>query len=84
MRWGQQTYVLLDAGASADAVELVKAARELTKRRVPPVLDAWLFAAEAEVRAAVLDKAGAPGGERDGATCRSRWGKRIEQRPART
>jgi tetratricopeptide (TPR) repeat protein len=54
---GQQAYVLLDAGASTDAVQLVQAAQQ-PSRSYPPVLSAWLSAAEAEACAAIHDDAG--------------------------
>lgn len=54
----QQAYVLLDAERPADALGMVTSVgRNATK--LPPVLRAWLFAAEAEVCAAMGDRDGA-------------------------
>ena len=47
----QQGYVLLDARQPEDAYELIKATREQTASKVPPVLRAWLYAAEGEALA---------------------------------
>jgi tetratricopeptide (TPR) repeat protein len=55
----QQGYVLLDAGQTADAHDLIRNTREQAGTRVPPVLRAWLCAAEGEALATL--------GERDGA-----------------
>lgn len=55
---GQQAYALLDVGAPADAVQLVRAAQESTRRQIPAVLEAWLLAAEAEACAAGHDGRG--------------------------
>lgn len=55
---GQQAFVLLDAGATGDAVQLIRATTEIAGRKVPAVLRAWLSAAEAEACAALRDDAG--------------------------
>ncbi|WP_214371077.1 hypothetical protein [Pseudonocardia sp. H11422] len=47
----QQAYVLIDAGRLDDARELVGASRATAGTRVPPVLQAWLHAAEGEALA---------------------------------
>lgn len=47
---GQQAYVLVELGCLTDAAALLEAAQDVARRRVPAVLDAWLFAVEAEVR----------------------------------
>ncbi len=46
---GEQAYVLLDAGRTELAVELVREAREASGLRLSPRLSAWLYAAEAEM-----------------------------------
>lgn len=56
----QQAYSLLDAGRPNDAVELMHYARSPdVARAIPPRLQAWLAAAEAESRAAAGDHSGA-------------------------
>jgi hypothetical protein len=57
----QQAYVLLDAGRSTEAFELISAIRRQAGTRVPPALRAWLSAAEGEVLAHL--------GDRDAALC---------------
>jgi len=54
----QQAYVLLDVGMPEDAVQQVQLARAIAAGRLPPLLDAWLHAAEAEAHAAVGDEVG--------------------------
>lgn len=49
----QQAYVLLDEGRAADAHGLIKLGQKLAGSRVPPVLRAWLNAAEGEALAAL-------------------------------
>jgi tetratricopeptide (TPR) repeat protein len=49
----QQAYVLIDAGRLDDARELIGAGRGTAGTRVPPVLQAWLHAAEGEALAAL-------------------------------
>ncbi|MBI1759325.1 MAG: hypothetical protein HYR62_08890 [Actinobacteria bacterium] len=51
----QQAYVLLDLDLAGDALAVMRYARETAGTRVPPVLRAWLWAAEAESLAAVGD-----------------------------
>ena len=46
---GEQAYVLLDAGRTELAIELVREAREASGPRLSPRLSAWLHAAEAEM-----------------------------------
>ena len=46
---GEQAYVLLDAGRTELAVELLLEAREAGGPRLSPRLSAWLYAAEAEM-----------------------------------
>ena len=48
----QQAYALLDSDRPADAVTLVQHARESAGSRVPALLRAWLWSAEAEALAA--------------------------------
>ena len=48
----QQAYALLDSDRPADAVALIQHARESAGSRVPPLLRAWLWSAEAEALAA--------------------------------
>lgn len=55
----EQAYVLLDAGHAAEALQMVQYARDREPGRLPPVLRAWLLAAEGEVRAALGDRSGA-------------------------
>lgn len=55
----QQAYVLLDAGRPADAHSVIHHARSEAGTSVPPMLRAWLNAAEGEALAAA--------GQRDGA-----------------
>lgn len=55
----EQAYVLLDAGHAAEALQMVQYARDREPRRLPPVLRAWLLAAEGEVCAALGDRSGA-------------------------
>ncbi|MDN5852374.1 MAG: hypothetical protein L0K86_05900 [Actinomycetia bacterium] len=49
----QQAYVLIDGGRLDDARELVGASRGTAATRVPPVLQAWLHAAEGEALSAL-------------------------------
>jgi hypothetical protein len=51
----EQSFALLDVGEQQLAVELVGEARVLTGRAGPPLLTAWLHAAEAEAHAAAVD-----------------------------
>lgn len=51
----QQAYALLDTGRSTEAAELAHHARRTAGTRIPPRLQAWLCAAEAEFRAAAGD-----------------------------
>lgn len=53
---GEQTYALLDIDRPAEALQLASAAREAAGSRVPPLLRAWLQAAEAEAYAAFGDE----------------------------
>lgn len=53
---GQQAYVLLDLGESVKAVEQVRFARESAGRALPPLMESWLFAAQAEAHAAAQDE----------------------------
>jgi hypothetical protein len=55
---GEQSFALLDVGDNQHAVELVRDARMLTARAGPPLLTAWLHAAEAEAHAAARDDQG--------------------------
>lgn len=55
----QQAFVLLDCDRPTDAHEVIRHARREAGSAVPPVLQAWLYAAEGEVLAA--------DGQRDGA-----------------
>ncbi|MFF2571089.1 XRE family transcriptional regulator [Streptomyces sp. NPDC058084] len=48
---GQQAYVLLDLGESAKAVDQVRYARESAGGGLPPLMETWLLAAEAEAHA---------------------------------
>ncbi|MFJ4010964.1 XRE family transcriptional regulator [Streptomyces sp. NPDC090026] len=48
----QQAYVLLDLGKPDEAIAQVRFAREQASRGVPPLMESWLFAAEAEAHAA--------------------------------
>ncbi|MFB7836100.1 helix-turn-helix domain-containing protein [Streptomyces sp. NPDC056056] len=48
----QQAYVLLDLGMPDAAVQQVQHARVLAAGRIPPLLQSWLHAAEAEAQAA--------------------------------
>ncbi|MER0443066.1 XRE family transcriptional regulator [Streptomyces sp. Edi4] len=48
---GQQAYVLLDLGEADQAVEQVRFARESAGGGLPPLMETWLFAAEAEAHA---------------------------------
>ena len=52
----QQAYVLLDLGRVREASELINHARTEAARRVPDLLLAWLWAAEAESLAAAKDE----------------------------
>src|SRR5262249_54978268 len=48
---GEQSFALLDIGEQELAVGLFRQARTLTARNGPPLLKAWLHAAEAEAHA---------------------------------
>ncbi|MCZ0983827.1 hypothetical protein O1L60_44495 [Streptomyces diastatochromogenes] len=48
---GQQAYVLLDLGEADQAVEQLRYARESAGGGLPPLMETWLFAAEAEAHA---------------------------------
>ena len=52
----EQAYALLDLGRAEDALEQVKYARQRAKGQVPAVLETWLWAAQAEMHAAVGDE----------------------------
>jgi hypothetical protein len=52
----QQAYVLLDADRPADALGLVRRARQQAGRSTPPALRAWLYAAEGEALAVLGDR----------------------------
>ncbi|MFF3730972.1 XRE family transcriptional regulator [Streptomyces sp. NPDC002476] len=52
----QQAYVLLDLRQPAEAVQLVRFAREQGGSSMPPLVESWLFAAEAETHAAAQDE----------------------------
>jgi tetratricopeptide (TPR) repeat protein len=54
----QQGYALLDLDRPADALALMRHARESAASAVPAVLSAWLWAAEAESLAATGDERG--------------------------
>jgi hypothetical protein len=54
---GEQSFALLDVGEQQLAVELVSGARALTVWVGPPLLTAWLHAAEAEAHAAAVNDA---------------------------
>jgi transcriptional regulator with XRE-family HTH domain len=55
---GEQAYALLDLGQTADAVQLVREARQDAGTTVPPRMISWLWAAEAELAASAgLDSA---------------------------
>lgn len=51
----QQAYALLDLNRPGDAVRQIAYAREESERRIPAVMQAWLWAAEAEASAAAGD-----------------------------
>ncbi|MEQ7126091.1 hypothetical protein ABN034_16375 [Actinopolymorpha sp. B11F2] len=55
----EQACVLIDLGCGSDAVDLVRATRDLVKGQVPRVLESWLLASEAEACAAAGDGYGA-------------------------
>ncbi|MDJ0465040.1 XRE family transcriptional regulator [Streptomyces sp. H27-C3] len=52
----QQAYVLLDLGEPADAVKQIRFAREQGGRAMPPLMESWLYAAEAEAHAAAQNE----------------------------
>jgi hypothetical protein len=54
----QQAFVLVDVGEAGSAVELVQEARREAGTNVPERFQAWLYAAEAEVLAAVGNQGG--------------------------
>lgn len=54
---GEQSFALLDVGERQLAVELIGEARGLTMRTGPPLLAAWLHAAEAEAHASAVNDA---------------------------
>ena len=54
---GEQSFALLDVGERQLAVELIGEARALTMRTGPPLLAAWLHAAEAEAHASAVNDA---------------------------
>jgi tetratricopeptide (TPR) repeat protein len=56
---GQQAFILMDIGRTADALSLLHEAQEIAGDRVPPLLRAWLAAALGEGYAAVGDRDGA-------------------------
>jgi tetratricopeptide (TPR) repeat protein len=53
----QQAYVLLDLDQPEQAVELMQHAHATAGRTLPPLMRAWLHAAEAEAHSARLDEA---------------------------
>jgi hypothetical protein len=52
----EQAFVLIDAGASRDAVDLLDSARRSADATVPRILRAWLAAANGEALAAHVDR----------------------------
>jgi tetratricopeptide (TPR) repeat protein len=52
----QQGYVLLDADRPSEACEVIRSARQDASRSAPPVLKAWLLAAEGEALACLGDR----------------------------
>lgn len=52
----QQAYVLIDLNQPAQAVELMQHAHAAAGRTLPPLMRAWLHAAEAEAHSAALDE----------------------------
>jgi tetratricopeptide (TPR) repeat protein len=56
---GQQAFILMDIGRSADALALLHEAQDIAGDRVPALLRAWLAAALGEGFAAVGDRDGA-------------------------
>lgn len=54
--WAQQGFILLDAGRTYDAHEMINAARAHAGSVVPPTLSAWLHAAEAEALASLDER----------------------------
>jgi tetratricopeptide (TPR) repeat protein len=52
----QQSVVLLDAKRAPDALTMVRAARASVHRTAPPLMRAWLAAAQAEAHAATGDR----------------------------
>jgi tetratricopeptide (TPR) repeat protein len=52
----QQAYVLLDADRPSEAREMIRSARQHAGRSAPPVLQAWLLAAEGEALACLGDR----------------------------
>ena len=52
----QQAYVLLDADRPRDALGLIRRARAGASRATPPVLRAWLYAAEGEALAVLGER----------------------------
>jgi tetratricopeptide (TPR) repeat protein len=53
---GEQAYVLLDLGRSADALDVVRAVWDETHAAIPHQIRGWLRAAEAEMAAAAGDE----------------------------
>ncbi|MEU5193594.1 hypothetical protein AB0G86_05950 [Streptomyces scabiei] len=53
----QQAYVLLDLGRAREAVEQVEYARSEAGGWLPPLMDTWLYAAQAEAHAAADEDA---------------------------
>jgi hypothetical protein len=53
----EQAFVLIDAGATRDAVDLIDSARRRADKTAPCVLRAWLAAAHGEALAAHADRA---------------------------
>jgi tetratricopeptide (TPR) repeat protein len=56
---GQQAFILIDVGRTADALTLLREAYETAGERVPRLLRAWLSAALGEGYAAIGDRDGA-------------------------
>ncbi|MER0476932.1 hypothetical protein ABR737_00935 [Streptomyces sp. Edi2] len=52
----QQAYILLDLGSPQAAIQQIRHARREAGTRLPPLMQAWLFAAEAEAHAAAQDE----------------------------
>ena len=55
---GQQSCLLIDIGRTADVVQLAHVASETGRKRVPLILETWLWATEVEACAAAGDRYG--------------------------